>query len=618
MKFHPRACTRTMLALLTSVALAACNSSGNGIDENGNGTDENGDGDGDSAAADSESAAADTAQARFSEGIYTAVASALDKTEVGDSGPVFFGRVLGKPAMSDSGYITFNSGLRSLDYEESVGGTNYFLVPPGSDEPEPYLSRLLVPGEFDGDDITGSPPRHGPAEDGSVVALVTVGNGADERPVALKYKDGDHEILFDSQASIPGLPGYSFDSSGSRSPDLVRNPEGDMALRLYLRDQGGDSEYTWLRSAGDEFEIVMRWGEVTPNPPYVFEWPQTSRPHSAPAIHDDGTITFYAKSRRELPEEHEADISSFQALWEQGSTANDELDSVIHRHQIFIDQTTGITGLEVGQFTSSNNNRYSRNNDGELALIYERNSDDKAEIVFRDAAGIRILAHEDLPAPNLDTLGQSTGALFDDLGNPVLSDSGLVAFTAEVTGKTSLWVYDGGELKPVIMEGMETPEGETATFDYIGSPDSPYDHAPLINNQGQVVFWAYLDHDGSQTRSLWSWDACNGVSLIAAEDQRLEVGGLPAVTGWNGDEAILEPHDPTERIVDRLEEPYFAQYPASGPNAGGQRALTNTGDFVFGVRFQGDKEFDAMEPGDTGMLMDQRAILGTNLPGCAG
>ncbi len=133
-----------------------------------------------------------------------------------------------------------------------------------------------------------------------------------------------------------------------------------------------------------------------------------------------------------------------------------------------------------------------------------------------------------------------------------------------------------------------------------------------------MVFWAELETEGESGthESLWSYDPCHGLSLIAAAGQSVELEGLTELTAWEDGEPTWEVVGPRTRTINSLDRPSFARYPANGPNVGHPRALNDQGDFIFIASLDGDVSVFNFEEDDIGSPHNQDVLLKTRLAAC--
>ena len=142
--------------------------------------------------------------------------------------------------------------------------------------------------------------------------------------------------------------------------------------------------------------------------------------------------------------------------------------------------------------------------------------------------------------------------------------------------------------------------------------------APFINNNDQAIFLAELTDtsSGEDMDSLWYYDQCNGLSLIAREGQDIELDGVPAIVAWEDGQAVRE-ETAGERTLMSLDAPQFhAGTGPTGLNAGQFYPLNDQGQFVFSGSLTGDYSFGLIEEGDTGTYHRQDVVLKYQLPHC--
>ena len=592
-------------AVLLSFGLAGCGggSSGGGVDA---GTDPE----------------TDEASSPTDEGTFTAVVARMGLVEIGDSGPVHVDGIR-FPAIGPEGHVVYQTTLRDpVDFDFLSGQQTFFMLAADGAEPVPYFSPYLeLPGD-PGYTLTGNPTAHGPAADGSIVALMTLEDEQEDTiEVAYRYHDGEYERLFDGE-NIPGLPEHHLDWNISSLPLIARNHAGEMALLMALRDEENSVTRVWFRGDDEGFEPVLEYGDSTgieddeTGVEYRFEWPYVGTGYSRPVIDNEGGVSFYFNTRAEMPEEHEWDFKSLRALWTLDA-GEDDPEVGIRTGHTFVDQGSG-EQRTVGQFIGVTQVEYSANDHGERVLVHQWGDDDLTGLLLQTGDGIRSLAREGQAAPNVDQAGLTSGATFGMIDNAVLANNGHAAFHAAVEDKTGIWVFDGEETRPVAIEGMEAPDSDGAVFGRVGREKNPshVGNPPLINNRGQVVFAAELESGADTFDSLWAHDPCHGLSLIAAEGRDVELEGLPSLVRWEDGAPVWEPAAGAERTIAGLEMPRFSRYPANGPNVGYPVQLNDRGEFVFVASLAGDFSVFAIEEGVTGVPDRQNALLRTRLAGC--
>lgn len=555
-------------------------------------------------------------------GVLTPLASRMQLVEVGDSEPMHIDgfRFI---AIGPQGDISYQTTFRAPVDSTFLGGKQTaFLLPRDGSEPEPYFSALLDMPGYPGYTQTGNPTVHGPAADGSIVAVVTLENGNGEIDVAYRYHDGEYQLLFDSH-DIPGLSDHRLADVSNRA-QIARNDSGEMAMLLALRDGASALTRVWFRGDADGIEPVLEQGDTSPETDletgakYVFDGT-----FSRPVINNAGEMSFYFIARAEMPDDHEFDIKTIPAIWALPPDA-DEPEIRLQTRQDFVDQSSG-SSRTVGNFINAGQSTvmYSVTDEGDVAVVHETVGDDRRrEVLLRTSEGIHVIASENGVAPNVDQVGLASGAVFTRIENVVLSNSGHLSFYAQVDGKTSLWISDGKTTYPVAIEEMVAPELDNNRFANVvvqpGANPSQFGNPPLINNTGQVVFWAELETEGeSDTReSLWSYDPCHGLSLIAAAGQSVDLEGLTELTAWEDGEPTWEVVGPRTRTINSLQRPSFARYPANGPNVGHPQALNDQGDFVFIGSLDGDVSVFSFDEEDIGAPQNQAVLLKTRLAAC--
>lgn len=131
-------------------------------------------------------------------------------------------------------------------------------------------------------------------------------------------------------------------------------------------------------------------------------------------------------------------------------------------------------------------------------------------------------SHESLPT------GQALGVI----GNPVLSQSGRMAFISTIVGTgvtvttdRALWMANtasdgGGELRMVARRGSAVPGLPGVQFATLG--------VPSMNARGQVIFSATLSGTGvtsGNNQAVFGFEPSVGLVLVARTGDRLRIGG---------------------------------------------------------------------------------------------
>jgi len=173
------------------------------------------------------------------------------------------------------------------------------------------------------------------------------------------------------------------------------------------------------------------------------------------------------------------------------------------------------------------------------------------------SAGLRLVASEGSQTPDTPT-GAVFDTLFDTSEAPVINDCGQVAFKKQLregaggvnsSNKTGIWCEKTGTLMLVMRQGSHAPgTGDGVIFD--GSVTKP-----LLNNMGQVGFWAALVPgaggvvSGENDGGIWlgapgevsiiirEWESPapgfpSGVNFQALYNPAMNNAGELAFTGW--------------------------------------------------------------------------------------
>lgn len=619
--------TGVILSAFFLLLLSGCNdSSGSGSEaDSGNEASETAEGESGTGGSDSDS---DTDEGQHDDqtsdedppepGLELVVAG-MTPLEVGSAGDVLIRNMSSLVAINQQGDINFRAlMLDASDFSTISGSASYFLIKDGTTEIVPYFSEYLtLPPRPDATMVAGAPGVrwHGVAEDGSVTALMTIEENSTDYGVVVRYQDGDYELLVDWD-DIPGLTDYTIRPNLFADASFAQNEAGTMSMLLPVQDSESNNAFTLLTGQPDDLGTVATTGSDTglvdsEGSSYSF------RDLSNPVVLEDGTVSFYARPVTPLVDNERNAITAFWKLEEGGSDPEIDLRARVP----FTDQSSGGTFELSNLVPGTQDQGYSINNHGDIALLngYSDEGTTKRDLWYRDADGLWSIARQGVTAPNLDQVGMSTGGTFARVGAPALSDSGLMAYLAEVDNKTGLWLAERDDTWPVVMAGMSAPGLDNTEFSRIGLDSLPPLIAPLMNNQDQVVFLAEL-YDSDEDRSfnsLWSYDQCNGLWLIAHPGMEVDVDGVYELTGWDGGNPINEPGPERTRVIERLKAPQFnAGVRATGPNGGTPLQLNDSGEFVFAGRFAGDSTFGNFSEGETGTYNFQRFLMKAQLPAC--
>ncbi|MFO7993230.1 MAG: hypothetical protein R6U69_03640 [Marinobacter sp.] len=615
-----------LTVLLSAFFLAGClDSSGGSDDTPESGDIADGNDDNDSSGADDngggDSSSDEDADNQSTEVSLQPMAAEVQGIDIADRSDLWL-KSFGDPAINQQGDVTFNANLSEPDAsglpDTISGGKSYFKLAPDTSEPEAYLSLLLPLDDFPGFDYSGS-VRQGPAADGSVSALIELENGTGtSMAAAVRYQDGDYEVLAEDD-DIPGLSGYSLEADDLLSNDaFASDPDGNLVIRLPLRDAEGDKTWAWWRVTEAASEAVMIWGDDTGEEyidgrSYLFQWPFLSASSSRPVITADGTTHFFARGRTD--EDSNGDAENLAAFWSVGLASTTPVID-LRTDEDFTDQSgTGEASLSD---IAPDDAGYSINDDSHLALLSELSGD--RDLWLRNDSGYWSIALEGDSAPNWADMPSSSGGSFTYIGLPTLNNRGELAFYAEVEDRTSLWRATEQGARPIVAEGMTIPGYDQFEVVQVGLKSSPPEPAPFMNNEGQLVFWAEVidTETGDRLDSLWLHDRCDQFRLIASEGQEVSLTGLPVLESWEENEPVFAPAGEATRVIDSINRPQFSRGDRGvGPNSGVPRPLNDNGQFAFIAELEGDylTTFSSVEPGDTGTLK-QEVLLMAQFPTC--
>lgn len=607
--------------ILVSLFLAGClNDSGSGSDsaENESTSGENDNG----AGSDSDDGQQDEDPPE--PGISLVVA-AMEEVDLGTHGPALMNG-LHNAFINSQGDVSLRSTMRKMDHDTLSGGASYVLVPADGSGPTPYFGRFLTIPQFPDATPAHDTPgisRNAPAPDGSVSALISFEESGTEFVAAVRYHEGDYEVLIEPD-DVPGLEDYSLRTDFHSRNSFRFNEAGETAIRVRVTDPDSENTVTWLHGEPDNLEPAFTWGDGTgqhhhEHGEYLFRWPFLSTGNSSPAIAADGTVSVYASTKTHRDEsETDPEWASLRAIWSV-EPGEDEPEPVVKARRNFVNQTTGATEEFTDIDPGTQNQGYSLNDEGQIAILngYIDNGT-KRDLWFIDEDGYWSIARHGGTAPNTDDVGVSTGATFGRIGVPALSNSGLMTFQAEVEGETSVWVSDRDETRPIAIEGMAAPGLDDIEFARIGIDGLPPLDAPFINNNDQIIFLAELTDttNGSDMDSLWLYDQCDGLSLIAKEGQEIELEGVPVVVDWEDGQAVWE-KETAVRTLRRLDNPPFhAGTGPTGPNTGQLYPLNDQGQFIFTGDLEGEHSAGLISEGETGTINRQDVVLKMQLPHC--
>ena len=550
--------------------------------------------------------------------------AAMEEVELGTFGPALMNG-LSLAYINAKGDVSLRSTMRDLNHDTISGGASYVLLPADGGAPEPYFgSFLTIPQYPDATPSHGNPgvSRSAPAPDGSVSAMITFEESGTEFAAAVRYHEGDYEVLIEPD-DVPGLTGFNLRADIDRHHSFRFNESGQAALQIRVEDPHGQNTVAWLHGEPDNLEPGIVWGEGTGmfDPTYgeyLFRWPFLSVGNSNPAIAADGTLSIFASTKTDRDSHPEEEFTTRRAIWTV-TPGQDDPDTLVVSRTPFTNQKSG--GLE--EFTDiepgNQEQGYSLNDNNQIAMLNGYfDSTTKRDLWFIDDGDYWPIARHGSVAPNTDQVGVTTGATFGRIGVPALSNTGLMTFQAEVEGNTSLWVADLDETRPVAIEGMAAPGLDNIEFNRIGLDALPPLDAPFINNNDQVIFLAELINTdtASTVDSLWSYDQCDGLWLIAMEGQEIELEGVPVVVGWENGQAVRETVSGVRTLRGLDTPPFHAGTGPTGPNTGQLYPLNDNGQFVFIGELEGEYSTGLISEGDTGTYNRQDVVLQAQLPHC--
>lgn len=546
--------------------------------------------------------------------------AANEEVELGSYGPALMNG-LSQAFINAKGDVSLRSTMRDLDHNIVSGGASHLLVPADGSGPTLFLSQFLTIPQFpDGTPVRFA--RHSPAPDGSVMALVGFEEGSTEFAAAVRYHEGDYQVMIEPD-DVPGLTDYSLRSDFDFGNIFRFNESGQTAIRLRVTDAADNNTVTWLFGEPENLAPAFTWGDGTGRyhpeyGEYFFRWPFLSVGNSSPAISADGSVTVYASTKTDRDAQPDDEFATIKALWSVASEQSDP-EIRVRTRAPFINQKAGETEEFSDIAPGGQEQGYSLNDQGEVALLNGYTDDGfKRDLWFLDEDGYWPIARHGVVAPNTDQVGLSTGATFGRIGVPALSNSGQMTFQAEVEGQTSVWVASRDEAQPIAIAGMDAPGLDNWAFARLGLEALPPLDAPFINNKDQVIFWAELEDtsNGSSADSLWLHDACNGLWLIAMEDQEIALEGVPVVIDWEDGQAVRGKETAVRTLRRLYTPPFYANTGPTGPNTGQRYPLNDQGEFVFVGELDGDYSTGLISEGDTGTYHRQDVILKAQLPQC--
>ena len=183
--------------------------------------------------------------------------------------------------------------------------------------------------------------------------------------------------------------------------------------------------------------------------------------------------------------------------------------------------------------------------------------------------------------------GMESGVTFASLSSsPILNGTGQVVFRADLTGpgidntnRTSIWLWDGDNLRLIAREGVAIPDtflsAKFQTF---------YDTGITINEQGQVAFIADVT---GRSQGIWYTDPSGSLRTLVLGGGEFDVNDDPLIQDL--------------RTIERV-----SLIAGSGGEDGLPRSLNNSGQIVFELGFsrgqQGIFVATVPEPGALGLL----------------
>ena len=549
----------------------------------------------------------------------------MQPVEVGELGESLVGSMSGSYLfVGPAGHVVLRSGvLDPVSFDLLSGHHTVFMIKPDGTV-EPYLSASIDMPEAVGGSLASStvPTRHAADAEGAVRTLITVeDNTGDTRELALRYHEGEYHVLFHSDELPDGLEGHELNTDTQSWQGFAVNDSGQSAIRLNMTDSDGDNAFAWVRGDEDVFETLVKWGDSTGQMSslgleYEFMWPFIGINHLYPSIGPDGAMRFFANSKTDRDKHTDEEFETLRAIWQVAPDETD-VEPVIRARRQILDQSRSVM-TELWDI-EPNRQVHSPNSHGDITIRnYTQSNDDELWIYRADEDAFYSIALEGVVAPNLDEVGITPGATFQRVGNASLANSGTMTFHAEVESKRSVWISDDDSTRPIAIHGMDAPGLEQTSFNDLGL-GGLVETPPLINNQDQIVFSAEL-YDAAEDRtvdSLWSHDACNGLQLIVAEEQTVELDGVPVLASWEGGEPVIELAGPEQRTINRVDDPAFTSNGrAYGPNAGLPYPLNDDGILVFRARLDGEVSRFSAQEGDEGTFSNQYVTLAAHLPEC--
>lgn len=257
-------------------------------------------------------------------------------------------------------------------------------------------------------------------------------------------------------------------------------------------DLGNPAAYShWTFSPTEGLNLIARTGLPAPGtpPPTVFD-----SLFFGSSISSSGDVMFVGETAASLAEMTVTSYSG-QPLGIWTGTSIDDIELIVADGQIGRPGSLFINSLGDVTFSS-----------GGAAWLY------------RDGQ-LRVLARNGEMAP-----GTTPALLFDLFGGVLLNDSGKTIINAltraddGTSAGSGSWEYEDGELRPVVVPGMNVPLQDGRVFVYAG--------ASSMNEAGQIVISAWVTDivgDGS-TRGVFAQDIHGDLRVIALSGEELNIG----------------------------------------------------------------------------------------------
>lgn len=447
-----------------------------------------------------------------------------------DGGTLRFASV-GMPSINDQGRVVFPVVLSGNGV--TTGNQQALVVSAGEggETPAGVLELLLrsgsaVPGTGAGDgvmiDSFDDPVMNGSGRVAVTVTLTGTGiSTGSNRALVIASTDGALQTLV--RAGTPAAGGGGalvrdvlaplVGADGTVAYTAVLGGEGVTGLNnrgLYrsgVDGQGANAEATLLMRTGDPVTALAGGAAGI-----------TWQTFAVPAVSGSGTLVM-------LGFRQGGSFNQFTGGGLFNATAGGPLSTLLNVG----DTAPGANGLTYRAF-----NQPAVNGGGDLAFMAllsgagVSGGNDVALFLQRAPGATTTMAarmgqsHESLPS------GQAIGVI----GNPVLSQSGRMAFISTIVGTgvtvttdRALWMANtaadsGGELRMVARRGDIVPGLAGVQFASLG--------APSMNARGQVIFSATLSGTGvtaGNNQAVFGFEPSVGLVLVARTGDRLRIGG---------------------------------------------------------------------------------------------